>query len=79
MGLELSNEDFVLLKQVLERYISNLRMEIAGTENYDWRKEMQSDEERAKAMLARLASAQPGEGDDHQMHILVRGWVLVAD
>lgn len=79
MDLELSKEDFVLLKQVLERYISNLRMEIAGTENADWRKDMHVDEDRAKAMLARLESAKPGEANGQEMRILVRGWVLVAD
>ncbi len=57
MDLELSSEDFVLLQEVLERYISNLRMEIAGTENAEWRKEMHTDEERAKSLLARLATA----------------------
>jgi hypothetical protein len=79
MDLELSKEDFVLLKQILERYVSDLRMEIAGTENADWRKEMHVDEDRAKAMLERLNAAEPREGDAHQMQILVRGFVLIAD
>jgi len=77
--LELSREDFALLKQVLERYISDLRMEIAGTENADWRKAMHADEDRAKAILERLKSARPEAGDAGQFHILVRGFVLVAD
>ena len=81
MALELSKEDFALLKNILERYVSDLRMEIAGTDNADWRKEMHGDEDRAKAMLARLDAAQPGsdEGHSEEFIIRVRGFVLVAD
>ena len=61
MDLTLSSKDFVLLKSILERYISDLRMEIAGTEKADWRKGMHDDEDRAKQMLARLNAAQPAE------------------
>ena len=77
MALELNREDYELLKQVLERYISNLRMEIAGTENADWRKSMHADEDRAKALLARLsdppANENDGEGD---LTVVFRGYVV---
>lgn len=77
MDLELSSEDFVLLKQVLERYVSNLRMEIAGTENADWRKQMHADEDRAKALLDRLNSARPAAaGNEDGFSIFVRGFLV---
>ena len=77
MDLELSSEDFVLLKDVLERYVSNLRMEIAGTENADWRKQMHADEDRAKALLDRLASARPAtDGNEDGFSIFVRGFLV---
>jgi len=81
MELTLSSKDFVLLKNILERYVSNLRMEIAGTENAQWRREMHEDEDRAKQMLARLNSAQPAEAGagPSQFQIMVEGFVLVRD
>ena len=77
MALELSREEFQLMQQVLERHISNLRSEIAGTENFQWRKEMQADEEKLKSILERLSQAKPGASEDGDIHILVRGFVLV--
>lgn len=78
MDLELSSEDFVLLKDVLERYVSNLRMEIAGTENADWRKQMHADEDRAKALLQRLNTPQPSAGNANEdgFSIFVRGFLV---
>ena len=77
MALELSREEFQLMQQVLARHLSNMRAEIAGTENFQWRKEMQSDEETLKSILERLSQAKPGESDNGDIHILVRGFVLV--
>ena len=77
MNLELSRPEFDLLRQVLERHISNLRMEIAGTEKYDWRKDMQADEERLKQVLARLDEAGTASDPGEDLMILVRGVVLV--
>jgi hypothetical protein len=80
VDLTLSSKDFVLLKNILERYVSNLRMEIAGTENATWRKEMHEDEDRAKQMLARLNAAEPaGEEPDSEwepLAIVVEGFVV---
>lgn len=78
MALELSSEDFTLLKRVLERYVSDLRMEIAGTENADWRKDMHADEDRAKALLERLSGPQLAAGNDApaSFGMLVRGYVF---
>ena len=74
--MQLAKEDFELLKRVLERYVSDLRAEIAGTENADWRKEMHADEDRAKELLARLGEPQPSADNDGEVRIVVRGFVL---
>jgi hypothetical protein len=78
--LTLSSKDFTLLKNILEGYISDLRMEIADTDKADWRKEMHDDEDRAKQMLARLNAAQPaetaGESGWEPLAILVEGFVI---
>ncbi len=50
VDIELSAEDFSLLKRVLERAKSDLRMEIAGTENAGWRK----DANALREQLSRL-------------------------
>jgi hypothetical protein len=52
--LELDSEDLALLKRILDRYLGNLRMEISNTENFDWRRALHADEDRIKAMLAKL-------------------------
>jgi hypothetical protein len=57
MDLKLTRDEATLLTSVLERYISDVRGEIAGTENFTWRKELQADEALAKSMLARLKQA----------------------
>lgn len=75
MDLVLSKDDFVLLKKILESYVSDLRMEIANTDSLDWRKRMHEDEDRAKAMLARLDAPQPAEGGDGKFMIVVEGFV----
>ena len=76
MAIELAQADFELLKRVLERYVSDLRMEIADTENADWRKEMHADEDRAKQLLARLAEPKADDQADEPLQIFVRGFVL---
>lgn len=76
MALELTRDDYELLKQVLERYVSNLRMEIAGTENADWRKAMHADEDRAKAILAQLAGAPAEDEGGEDLTIVFRGYVV---
>ena len=54
MDLVLSSKDFVLLKQILERYISDLRMEIADTDNADYREMLKQKERVMKHILAEL-------------------------
>lgn len=54
MDITLTAEEAQLLKKILESFLSDLRMEVADTEKYEWRKELQKDEEAIKALLARL-------------------------
>lgn len=76
MDIELSAEDFTLLKRVLERFRSDLRMEIADTDKLEWRKEMHADEDRANAILARLDKAEEAGSDASELVIVVRGFVV---
>jgi hypothetical protein len=76
VDIELSADDFALLKRVLERHRSELRMEIAGTEKYDWRKEMHADEDRLNRLLAELDRAQEAEEPPAELVIVVRGFAL---
>ena len=54
MELKLEPAEAALLRQVLERHLSNLREEIGKTENFDWRKGLQADEATLKAIIGRL-------------------------
>ena len=55
MELTLQDEEAKLLKEILERYLSNLRMEIAGTEKFELREALKADEESLKQIISRLA------------------------
>jgi hypothetical protein len=59
MHLELRDEEAALLKTVLEQFVSDLRMEIADTENYDFRQGLKADEETLKSLIARLEPTKP--------------------
>ncbi len=74
MDLELEREDFELLKRILTTYISDLRMEIAGTDRLAWRQQMHADENRAKALLERLSEPQPVQTEAAELRIIVRGF-----
>jgi hypothetical protein len=56
MELKLDDKEAGLLKTILEQHLSDLRMEIADTEKYDWRNEMKKDEETIKSLIARLGA-----------------------
>jgi len=75
MDLELESEDFELLKRILEGYISDLRMEIAGTDKLSWRQSMHADEDRAKALLQRLSEPEPAPAEAAELRIIVRGFI----
>ena len=54
--LTLNAEEKELLETVLESYISNLRMEIADTDNFDFRQDLKKKEASLKEIQSRLAS-----------------------
>jgi hypothetical protein len=43
-----------LLLRILGEYLSDLRMEIADTDNFDFRQRLKEDEEHIKDMIDRL-------------------------
>lgn len=56
MDMNLTAEEAELLKKILQRYVSDLKMEISNTEKYEWRQEMKQDEETVKGLITRLGS-----------------------
>lgn len=52
--ITLSDEEAGSLKNVLESYLSDLRMEIADTEQMDFRDSLKRQEEFLNGLLARL-------------------------
>lgn len=74
MELELAREEFILVKSVLERYISDLRVEIARSGN-GWRRELVVDEEFAKGVLRRLERPRATPDGQGRVNIVVHGYV----
>jgi hypothetical protein len=56
MQLTLEPKETALLRQVLERYLGDLRMEVGKTENFSMRQELKQDEEVVKGLITRLGS-----------------------
>jgi len=54
--IELSPRDAGLLREVLESYLSDLRMEIAGTESASFREQLKKTETFLKTLLPQLAA-----------------------
>jgi hypothetical protein len=52
-------EEAVMLREVLESYISDLRMEISNTDSMDFRQGLKSREEFLKRLLQQLAGPSP--------------------
>ena len=48
MKIELSSEDIEVLRESLELYLTDLRREVAGTENPDMRHQLQRRPNRAR-------------------------------
>jgi hypothetical protein len=59
MELSLQPRESEVLARVLTSSLADLRMEISGTEDYDYRESLKSDEEVIKAILARLGVKHP--------------------
>jgi hypothetical protein len=55
--IELNTEEVQSLSEVLESYLSDLRMVIAATENREWRGAMREREFFIKRVLSHLAPA----------------------
>jgi len=53
--VNLNEEELIVLRDVLESYLSDLRMEIADTDSFDFRKELKQKEERLKGILDKIA------------------------
>ncbi len=54
MQLTLQPEEAKLLKGVLINHLSNLRGEIADTDDYEWREALKRDEATIKMIISRL-------------------------
>jgi len=54
MELTLQTAESELLRRILTQYLSDLRMEITDTENFDWRQDLKRDEESIKSLLLRI-------------------------
>jgi hypothetical protein len=57
--LELSSEDAERLKVLCQQNLSDLRMEIAGTDRVDFREELKLDKAFLEGLIARLATPVP--------------------
>ena len=54
MELALNQNEAASLKRILSYYLSELRMEVGGTESYDMRESLKADEEFIKKLLGKL-------------------------
>ncbi|MGN6718140.1 MAG: hypothetical protein ACTHMB_04345 [Candidatus Binatia bacterium] len=58
-NLELTTEEALLLKEILESDLGDLRMEIADTDLQSFRDKLRSNEELIKRIIHRLAKMYP--------------------
>ncbi|OPZ44811.1 MAG: hypothetical protein BWY93_00240 [Euryarchaeota archaeon ADurb.BinA087] len=58
--LTLTKEEVSILKDVLEEYLSDLRMEVADTDKQDFRDHLKKEEETIKEILGTLSRMQSG-------------------
>ena len=58
MELTLSPEEAAVLHRILTSYVSDLRMEVADTDDYDLRQRLQAEEALVKKLIVRLAADQ---------------------
>jgi len=59
-NLELTTEEALLLKEILQSDLGDLRMEIADTDLQSFRDKLRSNEELIKRIIDRLAKMYPG-------------------
>jgi hypothetical protein len=58
MQLTLTNEEVVVLRDALLSYVSDLRMEIGGTDSKEYRDRLKAEETFLRALIGRLG--EPG-------------------
>ena len=63
--LKLSADESRVLREVLESYLSDLRMEIANTNSFDFRSMLKAEEEVLNKLLGQLPKV-PEEGQAFQ-------------
>ncbi len=56
-GLDFSEREIELVREILESYFADLRMEIAGTDNKEVRDVLKEKEHSIKTILDRLPNA----------------------
>lgn len=54
MMIELSGDDVRVLREALDRYLSDFRREVAGTENPAFRRDLQRKQNELERILAEL-------------------------
>lgn len=59
MNIQISEEEREYLTNILEYYLSELRLTIADTERLAWRKEQHKEEDLIKNFLKKLEAAVP--------------------
>jgi hypothetical protein len=57
--LELTADEALLLKEILQSYLGDLRMEIAGTDLQSFRDKLSSNQELIKRIIDRLGKMDP--------------------
>lgn len=56
MDLKLEENEVALLRNILERYLGDFKMEIGKTENFEMRNSMKQDEATLVGIMGRLGS-----------------------
>ncbi|GAB4108643.1 MAG: hypothetical protein Kow001_06740 [Acidobacteriota bacterium] len=59
--LRLDQEEAAILRQVLDSYLSDLRMEVANTDLLEFRERLKHEESVLKELLRRLSVPEPVE------------------
>ena len=54
MHIDITSEEAGMLKEVLETYLSDLRMEISSTDKMSFREEMKEKEDFLKRLIQKL-------------------------
>ncbi len=54
MDVKLDDKELEVVRRVLTNYLGDLRMEVAGTDSYEFRQGLKEDEEVIKTVLKKL-------------------------